>query len=211
VSTVESTRARFGRSAAARGLSILSALAVMGLIVAAAIAPQGTAAANTVAASAPMAVPTQELDLLVAAQIAADERDSFGGEAKPAAPAVIVAPAAAGPSVKATAPKASAPSDPASAQGIGYRMMLARGWGDDQWGCLQSLWNKESHWNVYAGNPSSGAYGIPQAVPGSKMAAAGPNWQSDPATQIAWGLSYIAGRYGNPCSAWAHSQANNWY
>ena len=195
-------RSRVARAVAARGLSILSALAVTGLIVAAAIAPQG-ATANAVGGAAPSAASsTQALDQLVAAQLASD-RDSFGGEAKPAP---IIVPAA-----RSSVPKAGAPSDPASAQGIGYRMMLERGWGDDQWGCLLSLWNKESHWNVYAGNPSSGAYGIPQAVPGSKMAAAGPNWQSDAATQIAWGLSYIAGRYGSPCSAWAHSQANNWY
>lgn len=208
MSTVDSKRASFARSVTARGLSIVSALAVMGLVLAAVIAPQGIASASPVAGSGEPTASSanQELDSLVLAQIAADQRDSFGGEAKPVAAAPIIAPAA-----KSSVPRASAPSDPASAQGIGYQMMLARGWGDDQWGCLLSLWNKESHWNVYAGNPSSGAYGIPQAVPGSKMAAAGPNWESDPATQIAWGLSYIAGRYGNPCGAWAHSQANNWY
>ncbi len=200
MSKVDSGR---GHSVAARGLSICSALAVAGLIVAAAVAPQTAATASNSGVSTASAVPTQQLDLLVAAQIADDPRDSFGGEAKPAA---VVAPAA-----KSSVPRAAVPSDPATAQGIGYQMLLARGWGDDQWGCLVALWNKESHWNVYAGNPGSGAYGIPQAVPGSKMAAAGPNWQSDPATQIAWGLSYIAGRYGDPCTAWAHSQASNWY
>jgi hypothetical protein len=90
-------------------------------------------------------------------------------------------------------------------------MLQARGMGDDQFACLVALWNRESHWNVYAGNPVSGAYGIPQALPGSKMASAGPNWQSDAATQITWGLGYITGRYGTPCGAWAHSQSSGWY
>ena len=85
------------------------------------------------------------------------------------------------------------------------------GWGDDQFGCLVDLWNKESGWNVYAQNPSSGAYGIPQALPGSKMGTAGADWQTNAATQIKWGLGYIAGRYGNPCGAWSHSVSVGWY
>lgn len=109
----------------------------------------------------------------------------------------------------ATAPVADTP-DPGSAQAIAAQMVAARGWGTDQYSCLVSLWNRESGWNVYAANPS-GAYGIPQALPGSKMSSAGPNWQSDAATQITWGLGYIQGSYGTPCGAWAHSQAFNWY
>jgi hypothetical protein len=107
-------------------------------------------------------------------------------------------------------PRAAAP-DPGTAQAIAYRMLQARGMGADQYSCLVALWNHESHWNVYAGNPVSGAYGIPQALPGSKMASAGPNWQSDATTQITWGLGYISGRYGTPCAALAHWQASNWY
>ncbi len=104
------------------------------------------------------------------------------------------------------------PAVPASeAQQIAYSMLQARGWGDDQFSCLVALWNRESHWSTTAGNQSSGAYGIPQALPGSKMASAGPNWQTDAATQITWGLGYITGRYQNPCNAWAHSQATGWY
>ncbi len=101
--------------------------------------------------------------------------------------------------------------DPGSAQAIGYELVVARGWGNDQFSCLVALFNRESHWNVYAGNPVSGAYGIPQALPGSKMASAGADWQSNPRTQIIWGLNYITGRYGTPCGAWGHSQANGWY
>jgi hypothetical protein len=107
------------------------------------------------------------------------------------------------------APVAGTPN-PGSAQAIAAQMVAARGWGTDQYSCLVSLWNRESGWNVYAANPS-GAYGIPQALPGSKMSSAGPNWQSDAATQITWGLGYIAGSYGTPCGAWAHSQSFNWY
>lgn len=86
-----------------------------------------------------------------------------------------------------------------------------RGWGADQFSCLTSLWNRESMWRFNAQNPSSSAYGIPQALPGSKMASAGPDWRTDARTQITWGLSYIADRYGSPCSAWSHSRSYNWY
>lgn len=105
---------------------------------------------------------------------------------------------------------AAATPDPGSAQAIAQQLVAARGWGSDQYNCLVSLWNKESGWRVNAYNPS-GAYGIPQALPGSKMASAGADWQTNPATQITWGLNYISGVYGTPCGAWAHSVANNWY
>ncbi|MGI9824859.1 hypothetical protein [Agromyces sp. Marseille-Q5079] len=85
------------------------------------------------------------------------------------------------------------------------------GWGDDQFQCLDSLWAKESGWSYTAYNDSSGATGIPQSLPGSKMATAGADWATNAATQITWGLGYIAGSYGSPCSAWSHSQSVNWY
>jgi uncharacterized protein YabE (DUF348 family) len=97
------------------------------------------------------------------------------------------------------------------AQQIAKQLVTARGWDGTQFGCLVDLWNRESHWNVHAGNPVTGAYGIPQALPGSKMATAGPDWQNNATTQIKWGLGYIASRYGTPCAAWAHSQATGWY
>ncbi|MBM7504553.1 hypothetical protein ACFPER_17285 [Agromyces aurantiacus] len=104
------------------------------------------------------------------------------------------------------------PANPSGAQAIARDLMASLyGWGDDQFGCLVDLWNKESGWNVYAQNPSSGAYGIPQALPGDKMATAGADWASNPATQITWGLGYIAGRYGTPCGAWSHSASVGWY
>jgi hypothetical protein len=99
---------------------------------------------------------------------------------------------------------------PGSAQAIALAMLTAQGMGSDQFSCLVSLWNRESHWNVTAENPN-GAYGIPQAKPGNKMASAGPDWQTNATTQITWGLGYIEGRYGTPCGAWAHSQSTGWY
>lgn len=102
-------------------------------------------------------------------------------------------------------------NSPAGAQASARAMLGNHGWGDDQFSCLVSLWNKESGWNYQAYNRSSGAYGIPQALPGSKMATAGADWQSNAATQVAWGLGYISGRYGSPCGAWSHSQSVGWY
>jgi len=101
--------------------------------------------------------------------------------------------------------------DPGTAQAIAYSMVQANGWGDDEFACLVALWNKESGWRINAYNKGSGAYGIPQALPGNKMASAGADWETNPATQIAWGLGYIGGRYGTPCGAWGHSQAKGWY
>lgn len=100
--------------------------------------------------------------------------------------------------------------DPGSAQAYAQQAVKARGWSDSDFSCLVSLWNKESGWRVNAFNPS-GAYGIPQALPGAKMASAGSDWATNPNTQIDWGLGYIASVYGTPCNAWAHSQSVNWY
>lgn len=84
-------------------------------------------------------------------------------------------------------------------------------WGPNETTCLINLWERESNWNQYADNPTSDAYGIPQSLPGEKMATMGPDWKTNPETQIKWGLNYIKERYGTPCSAWAHSEAVNWY
>jgi hypothetical protein len=85
------------------------------------------------------------------------------------------------------------------------------GFSQDQFSCLDALYMGESGWRVDADNPTSSAYGIPQALPGSKMASAGADWATNPETQIRWGLGYIADRYGSPCSANAFKAANNWY
>lgn len=102
-------------------------------------------------------------------------------------------------------------SNPSDNVKLGERMAASRGWTGEQWYCLYQLWQKESGWRTTAGNPSSGAYGIPQALPGTKMATAGADWSTNPATQITWGMGYIAGRYGAPCGAWAASQSRGWY
>ncbi|GIG85755.1 aggregation-promoting factor C-terminal-like domain-containing protein [Plantactinospora endophytica] len=94
---------------------------------------------------------------------------------------------------------------------IGCALLLEEGFKLAEMPCLDKLWNKESGWNHKAENRSSGAYGIPQALPGTKMASAGSDWKTSPATQIEWGLGYIKGRYGTPCDAWAHSQDVGWY
>ncbi|MQW75823.1 lytic transglycosylase domain-containing protein [Nocardioides sp. dk4132] len=94
---------------------------------------------------------------------------------------------------------------------VGRALLGEAGFSSDQWGCLDSLWTRESNWTVNADNPTSSAYGIPQALPGSKMSSAGADWATNPVTQIRWGLGYIADRYGSPCGAWAHSESHGWY
>ncbi|WP_310964887.1 aggregation-promoting factor C-terminal-like domain-containing protein [Nocardioides terrisoli] len=99
-------------------------------------------------------------------------------------------------------------SDP---QTLARTLMPQYGMSSSQFSCLDSIWSQESGWNVHAANPSSSAYGIPQALPGSKMASAGANWQNSAETQIRWGLGYIRDRYGSACSAWAFKRAHGWY
>jgi hypothetical protein len=94
---------------------------------------------------------------------------------------------------------------------IAWRMLKSFHWTHWQFRWLNRLWSRESSWNVYASNPYSGAYGIPQAVPGSKMASAGSDWEGSARTQIRWGLDYIKGRYGSPHVAWEHELSTGWY
>ena len=94
---------------------------------------------------------------------------------------------------------------------VAMNLLPDHGWGESQFSCLEKLWNKESRWRVDADNPTSSAYGIPQALPGNRMAAYGSDWRTNPVTQIKWGLDYIEDAYGSPCSAWGHSQAKGWY
>ena len=131
--------------------------------------------------------------------------------------------AAGGHAVTAAESSALLNAKPAAAASTGYRLTrnLAIAWRmmynrfhwrpKYQFRPLRKLWNRESSWNVHAANPYSGAYGIPQAVPGSKMSSAGPNWRSSARTQIRWGLRYIRSRYGTPRRAWAHECATGWY
>jgi len=110
------------------------------------------------------------------------------------------------------APIVNAPiPSPGTAKRIAYNMLPSFGFNaSQQFGCLDNIWTRESGWSVTAAN-ASGAYGIPQALPGSKMASAGADWQTSAATQIKWGLGYIKGRYGTPCGAWGFWEAHGWY
>lgn len=148
---------------------------------------QGTAdAAKAEAAEVPEPEPEPE-------EPAAEESSSGSGDS--------------GPSVEVSADC----SEYSGNKAVGCTMTLEAGWDMNEVGCLVNLWDRESGWNETASNPSSGAYGIPQSLPGDKMASHGDDWQTNPATQIAWGLDYIEGRYGSPCGAWSHSESNGWY
>lgn len=110
-------------------------------------------------------------------------------------------------------PPASSPERHANEE-MGRKLAAdLKGWEGEEWQCLDQLWLHESGWDHHADNPTSDAYGIPQSLPGSKMASAGADWQTNPATQIKWGLNYISERYGTPCNAWSQWQARNphWY
>ena len=130
------------------------------------------------------------------------------------APKISTSPATAGSAPAQAGTVATVPSgpppNPASAQGIAYGLLPAYGFSTSQFACLDDLWNQESGWRWNAEN-ASGAYGIPQALPGSKMASAGADWLTDPTTQIKWGLGYIKAVYGTPCGAWDHEVAYGWY
>ena len=148
-----------------------------------------------------------ETTAVASATVALQEAFTAAQEKKAADDAAAAAAAEAEAAAAALASANTVDGAKATAQ----QMMSSRyGWGADQFSCLNSLWNKESGWNYQAYNPS-GATGIPQALPGSKMASEGSDWQTNAATQIAWGLGYISSVYGSPCSAWGHSQAMNWY
>ena len=90
-------------------------------------------------------------------------------------------------------------------------LMPEYGMSSAEFGCLDNIWSQESGWNIHADNPSSSAYGIPQALPGSKMSSAGPDWANNAETQIRWGLGYIRDRYGSACGAWGFKSGHGWY
>ena len=94
---------------------------------------------------------------------------------------------------------------------IAHAMLLRQGYSEGEWSCLDALWARESGWNTYASNASSGAYGIPQALPAEKMASYGADYRTNPITQIGWGLSYIRASYGSPCGALSHENAYGYY
>jgi hypothetical protein len=125
-----------------------------------------------------------------------------------AAAAAAPAPASGGTGVVTSAP----PANPTGAEALGQQLLVSYGgFSSGQWPCLYNLWQRESGWNVYAENGASGAYGIPQSLPGYKMASIASDWQTNPATQIKWGLSYIKSTYGTPCGAWQNELNYGYY
>ncbi|WP_433354557.1 lytic transglycosylase domain-containing protein [Microtetraspora malaysiensis] len=122
-------------------------------------------------------------------------------------------------SAKAVKPKVRVAAPAVLNKAYAFRLVARRSWPSTrgrqpaapQFQCLDSLWTRESGWNHRAENPYSGAYGIPQALPGNKMSGTGVDWRINPLTQIRWGLQYIKTRYGSPCGAWGHFQSHNWY
>jgi hypothetical protein len=99
----------------------------------------------------------------------------------------------------------------ADPKALARALMPKYGLSSSEFDCLDNIWSQESGWNIHADNPSSSAYGIPQALPGSKMSSAGPDWENNPETQIRWGLGYIQSRYGSACEAWSYKQGAGWY
>jgi len=154
-----------------------------------------------------------------AAQKAATEAKAAAGKAHQLESKVIAEKKAAeakkqaesGGPVAYTGPIPSSCNEYTGSRAIGCSLMLDAGFKIDQFPCLDKLWKRESGWNYKASNRSSGAFGIPQALPGSKMAKFGDDWKTNPATQIKWGLDYIEGRYDTPCGAWSHSESTGWY
>jgi peptidoglycan DL-endopeptidase CwlO len=131
----------------------------------------------------------------------------------PPAPQGTAAPAGSQPSPAPSpspSPAPPVPVSPGSYQSYALSLFPQYGWDGSEMNCLDPLWNRESGWNPAASN-SSGAYGIPQALPGSKMSSAGPDWLTDGDTQIRWGEGYIKSVYGTPCAAWDHELADGWY
>jgi hypothetical protein len=101
---------------------------------------------------------------------------------------------------------------PSGAKRFAKEMMATEyGWGEGQYKCLNRLWTKESNWNYQARNPRSGAHGIAQALPASKMEKVGTDWRTNPITQIQWGLLYVSERYNTPCAAWNKFRRSNFY
>ncbi|MBO0896645.1 transglycosylase SLT domain-containing protein [Arthrobacter sunyaminii] len=163
--------------------------------------------------SAEEARAAEELKAEEAAQAAAAEQARVAAEQEAAAKAAADAQAAADRAVEeAAAAAASVPmDDPAGAKAYAASALAGHGWAASEMTCLNTLWEKESNWMTSATNASSGAYGIVQSLPAEKMASSGPDYLTNPKTQINWGLGYIESRYGSPCSALNFHYANNWY
>jgi hypothetical protein len=197
---------------AAPALVVAVLLVVIVLIAAKLVNTSGRGAAglfpsiDSLGHSAQVAAIVQERQTIIAMNAAAETLtvDSKPAMADPAQIQAAQAAQSAGDTSGGTGIQTSAPpADPTSAEQIGKDELVDFGFSEStQWPCLYDLWQQESGWNVYADNTSSGAYGIPQSLPGDKMASAGADWETNPTTQIIWGLGYIKSVYGTPCAAW---------
>lgn len=231
LATVHKGTARTGtRAATPRSVSAVSttakcmaAVAVVGALMAA-----GSVASNTmnpVADGADTSSLVAAIDQGVPTAISApsDAAISFSGitVSSKASPTTTPSAAPVKPEAAAVTPVASpeaaplarpaAVDDPAAAKAFAASQLGSHGWGADQMNCLNLLWERESNWRTTAENASSGAYGIVQSLPASKMESVGSDWATNYETQIRWGLGYIEGRYGSPCGAWGHSESVGWY
>jgi hypothetical protein len=183
--------------------SVATAVAVGGGMLAAGSPVIDAAGDLAAAATGPSVATLSAGDLAERARVPvsrSDRRDAVDRDKA----ATLAAPS--GPAVTGT--ESLADEDPRT---IARALLSEFGFSVDQFSCLDPLWSGESGWRVTADNPNSSAYGIPQALPGSKMASAGPNWQTNARTQIKWGLGYIKSRYSSPCQAWSLWQAQGWY
>jgi len=154
---------------------------------------EGEAATKAAAAAAAAAGRAHTLEVRAAAARAAARSTSSGA------------------TVAYTGPIPSSCGQYSGNRATGCALMVSAGFAISQFPCLDKLWTRESGWNHRASNAGSGAYGIPQALPGSKMGSVAADWKTNPATQITWGLGYIKGRYKTPCGAWSHSESTGSY
>ena len=170
------------------------------------VAPNDPQSARIAQASARESYNATMLQAKIRRQARAKARAKIAAEAQASQPA-----AAATTQAPAPTPSAPAPVAQGNPEQTAEGMMGSYGWDASQFTCLLPLWMRESGWNPFAENSGSGAYGIPQALPGSKMASAGADWQTNATTQIIWGLQYLKSVYGSPCGGWAHEQEYGWY
>ncbi|MCA2218640.1 lytic transglycosylase domain-containing protein [Jidongwangia harbinensis] len=166
---------------------------------------EDAAAAKAATEAKAAAGKARKLEKKVIAKKAAEKK------AKEAAEARNESSSGGGGTVEYTGPVPESCNEFSGNRETGCSLMIQAGFDIEQFSCLNKLWERESGWNHKAENPSSGAYGIPQALPGDKMASEGSDWRTNPATQIKWGLGYIKGRYDTPCGAWGHSEDVGWY
>ncbi|SOD62184.1 Transglycosylase SLT domain-containing protein [Streptomyces zhaozhouensis] len=166
------------------------------------------AESQSTAAEAEVVRAAQEAARVAAAESAQERRAAAEREAQEEAEREAAEQAAAEAEAASAAVSAPAQSSYSKADIQALARQIV---GADQFQCFSNIVDHESGWDHTATNPSSGAYGLMQALPGSKMASAGSDWQTNPATQIQWGVNYMESRYGSPCGAWEFWQANNWY